>query len=219
MPRRAASSRQLLLRRNECFPTNKFDVSGVAGLFLTYFTIGTEYTLNGFKRLLTLGTVAKAYSYIQSIIAEEGPFNGIIGFSQGPAVAACVVAHHAKTHPLRTAILLVSMRHIRMWFATLQIWRVSVLGAREKWLGHNSDRNTIGRKDQWFDEGLQLFAFMQCERPEDVQPRAGEFSREDGDRCNGRHNSINNNASWVLAIRQGRSGNFALLYSRPLEER
>ena len=38
--------------------------------------------------------------YIEEIIEEEGPFDGVVGFSQGAALAASIMLEHAKTNPL-----------------------------------------------------------------------------------------------------------------------
>ena len=43
--------------------------------------------------------VRQAQAYIEEIIGEEGPFDGVIGFSQGAALAASYMLEHAKTHP------------------------------------------------------------------------------------------------------------------------
>lgn len=43
--------------------------------------------------------VKQAQAYIEEIIEEEGPFDGVIGFSQGAALAASIMLEHAKTNP------------------------------------------------------------------------------------------------------------------------
>ncbi|KAI9736148.1 MAG: hypothetical protein M1834_001032 [Cirrosporium novae-zelandiae] len=45
-------------------------------------------------------TVAEAHALVQEVIEDEGPFDGIIGFSQGAALAASILIHHAQEHPL-----------------------------------------------------------------------------------------------------------------------
>jgi len=44
--------------------------------------------------------VKQAKTYIEEIIEEEGPFDGVVGFSQGAALAASIMLEHAKTNPL-----------------------------------------------------------------------------------------------------------------------
>lgn len=43
--------------------------------------------------------VEAAQSYIHEIIEEEGPFDGVIGFSQGAALAASLILEHQKSYP------------------------------------------------------------------------------------------------------------------------
>ena len=48
-------------------------------------------------------SVDDAYSLIYETIEEEGPFDGILGFSHGGATAYGFLAHHAKHHPFQPA--------------------------------------------------------------------------------------------------------------------
>ncbi|KAF3057733.1 FSH1 domain-containing protein [Trichoderma simmonsii] len=43
--------------------------------------------------------VQRAVDLVKEVVLEEGPFDGVIGFSQGAAVAATVIAHEAKLNP------------------------------------------------------------------------------------------------------------------------
>ena len=43
--------------------------------------------------------VEAAQSFIHEIIEEEGPFDGVIGFSQGAALAASLIFEHQKNNP------------------------------------------------------------------------------------------------------------------------
>ena len=45
-------------------------------------------------------SVAEAYSLIYSVLEEEGPFDGVIGFSHGATLAFAFLMHHAKNNPL-----------------------------------------------------------------------------------------------------------------------
>ncbi|KAL9093842.1 MAG: hypothetical protein Q9165_003765 [Trypethelium subeluteriae] len=47
-----------------------------------------------------LASVSSAYQLLYDIIEEEGPFDGILGFSQGATLAAAFLLHHAKKNPL-----------------------------------------------------------------------------------------------------------------------
>lgn len=43
--------------------------------------------------------IPQAHDLINEIIAEEGPFDGVLGFSQGATVAASLLLQHAIDHP------------------------------------------------------------------------------------------------------------------------
>ncbi|KAJ5788008.1 hypothetical protein N7457_002998 [Penicillium paradoxum] len=43
--------------------------------------------------------VWNAYNLIMDVVREEGPFDGVIAFSQGAAVAATIIAHEAEVNP------------------------------------------------------------------------------------------------------------------------
>ena len=43
--------------------------------------------------------VENAQDYVLGIIEEEGPFDGVMGFSQGAALAASLILEQRKTHP------------------------------------------------------------------------------------------------------------------------
>lgn len=47
-----------------------------------------------------LASVSAAYQLIYDIIEEEGPFDGILGFSQGATLATAFLLHHAEQCPL-----------------------------------------------------------------------------------------------------------------------
>ncbi|KAJ5670622.1 uncharacterized protein N7477_005985 [Penicillium maclennaniae] len=41
----------------------------------------------------------EAFEHVLNIIATQGPFDAVMGFSQGAALASALIAHQAKTHP------------------------------------------------------------------------------------------------------------------------
>ncbi|KAJ6095351.1 hypothetical protein N7486_006097 [Penicillium sp. IBT 16267x] len=54
---------------------------------------------NHYERNTTPGsTVAQAIEHTQNIIAKEGPFDAVLGFSQGAALAATMIIQHAKAN-------------------------------------------------------------------------------------------------------------------------
>ncbi|KAI9660963.1 MAG: hypothetical protein M1821_009290 [Bathelium mastoideum] len=48
----------------------------------------------------SMRSVKAAHEYIGEIIEDEGPFDAVIGFSQGAALAASVILYHQIEHPL-----------------------------------------------------------------------------------------------------------------------
>jgi len=53
-----------------------------------------------YYNLPTPALVQQAHEYILDIMDEEGPFDGVIGFSQGAALAASMILQHAKACPM-----------------------------------------------------------------------------------------------------------------------
>ena len=51
------------------------------------------------SQLATDDLVRQGQTYIEEIIGEEGPFDRVIGFSQGAALAASIMLEHAKIDP------------------------------------------------------------------------------------------------------------------------
>lgn len=43
--------------------------------------------------------LARAIEHTHKFMDREGPFDAVMGFSQGSALAASLVIHHAQTHP------------------------------------------------------------------------------------------------------------------------
>ena len=43
--------------------------------------------------------VYTAYTYLYEVIQKEGPFDGVIGFSQGAVISVALLLHHAQKHP------------------------------------------------------------------------------------------------------------------------
>ena len=61
----------------------------------------------------------EAYDLMYNIIDEEGPFDGVLGFSHGGTLASGFLIHHAKTNPyiappFRCAVFLNSLPPFRM---------------------------------------------------------------------------------------------------------
>ncbi len=64
-------------------------------------------------------SLSEAYEHLSETIEQEGPFDGILGFSHGGTLAAGFLAHHAKTHPyisapFRCAVFISSLPPFRL---------------------------------------------------------------------------------------------------------
>lgn len=52
------------------------------------------------RKLVDSESAKQALNYVQDIIAEDGPFDGIVGFSEGAAIALALLLRHATENPL-----------------------------------------------------------------------------------------------------------------------
>jgi len=64
-------------------------------------------------------SMMEAYELMYDIIEEEGPFDGVLGFSHGGTLASGFLIHHAKTNPyeappFRCAVFMNSLPPFRM---------------------------------------------------------------------------------------------------------
>ena len=50
--------------------------------------------------LPTPNLVRQAHEFVREVMEEDGPFDGVIGFSQGAALASSMMLQHAKSNPL-----------------------------------------------------------------------------------------------------------------------
>lgn len=55
------------------------------------------------NKLVDYESAKQALDFVQDIIVEDGPFDGIMGFSQGAALALALLLRHATDHPLDPA--------------------------------------------------------------------------------------------------------------------
>jgi len=53
--------------------------------------------------LVDYESAKQAMEFVQDIIVEDGPFDGIMGFSQGAALALALLLQHSTDHPLDPA--------------------------------------------------------------------------------------------------------------------
>lgn len=77
------------------------DMTGVfPGPYYSWCSLSPDNTLVDYK------SVKEALDFVLDIIVEDGPFDGIMGFSQGAALALALVLRYATEHPLDPAYAL-----------------------------------------------------------------------------------------------------------------
>jgi hypothetical protein len=73
---------------------------GVQGIYDGPFYSFYDWSTSNAEEAPSAGSLEDAYSLIYQTIEDEGPFDGILGFSQGSATAYGFLAHHASKRPL-----------------------------------------------------------------------------------------------------------------------
>jgi hypothetical protein len=117
------------------------------------------YTWDFVKRVPPRETLTEAIEGVLSIIAEDGPFDGVIGFSQGCAVASSVVAHYSNQHPFepqtnlfKFAVFICGSRPFT--YDGTELLDSSVHGQTIQ----IPTAHIVGRKDPWYGESLGLYS-------------------------------------------------------------
>lgn len=97
------------------------DIESEPGPGIAGFYDGPFYSYYKFPRSFSDddSSLLEAYNLLYEIIADEGPFDGILGFSHGGTLAAGFLIHHAKLYPrepplFRCAIFINSLPPFRM---------------------------------------------------------------------------------------------------------
>ena len=97
------------------------DVDSEPGPGIEGFYEGPFYSYYKFPRAFDDSdeSMLSAYELLYDILEEEGPFDGVLGFSHGGTLASGFLMHHAKTRPFdpspfRCAIFMNSLPPFRM---------------------------------------------------------------------------------------------------------
>lgn len=117
------------------------------------------YTWDFAKRVPPRETVTDAIESILSIIEEDGPFDGLIGFSQGCAVASALLAHYSTLHPcepqtnlFKFAVFICGSRPFNYYGS--ELLDASVHGQ----VIQIPTAHVVGRNDPWYKESLGLYS-------------------------------------------------------------
>ncbi|KAJ5729752.1 uncharacterized protein N7483_004260 [Penicillium malachiteum] len=105
-------------------------------------------------------TVGEAIEHTQRFIEEQGPFDAVMGFSQGAALAAAMIIEHAKTHPgqpplFRAAVFLCGASPwessgLMLIHPTPDTYPINIPTA-----------NVVGRQDPIYEASMKLYGL--CE--------------------------------------------------------
>ncbi|KKK20795.1 hypothetical protein ARAM_003824, partial [Aspergillus rambellii] len=101
------------------------EVDSVPGPGIEGFHEGPYYSYYHFPQPLSTPSEAAtesllhAYDRLYRVLAEDGPFDGLLGFSHGGTLAAGFLIHHAKLHPhsdppVRCAVFINALPPFRM---------------------------------------------------------------------------------------------------------
>ncbi len=100
--------------------------------------------------------VRAGYEFIYKVIEEQGPFDGVMGFSQGAAISLSFIMHHAELHPEEES---------RMPFRFMVLFSCPYLPPKDEdgsiipWgKTHVPSLHLVGQEDEeWFEGGMATY--------------------------------------------------------------
>ncbi|KAJ5372915.1 Serine hydrolase FSH [Penicillium concentricum] len=101
-------------------------------------------------------SIHEAFDHTKNFIAKEGPFDAVIGFSQGAALAASLLIHQSKNYPAEPSLFraAVFICGAAPWDSTgLQ----HILPQPNTYPISIPTANIVGKADALFPEGIRLF--------------------------------------------------------------
>ncbi|BCR89671.1 uncharacterized protein ACHE_50869S [Aspergillus chevalieri] len=109
-------------------------------------------------------TLSTALQYTLSIIEKEGPFDAVMGFSQGAALACSLLIHHAKTHPDESPLF-----KMAVFICGATVWDVdNGLEALQPTPGTSAvgipTVHIVGKQDPLYAEGKKLYGLCEPEK-------------------------------------------------------
>ena len=99
-------------------------------------------------------TVLEAFEHTKGIIATQGPFDGVLGFSQGAALAASLIIHHSKTRPAEPPLF-----RVAVFICGAGPWESTGsqhIKSREYPIGIPT-ANIVGKLDSLYSESMGLY--------------------------------------------------------------
>lgn len=80
-------------------PNEVDEAPGVAAYYAGPYLGWLEFPNAGPDEAVPRATLDAAMEYIDEIVEEDGPFNGVLGFSQGATMAFCYLHHRMRMRP------------------------------------------------------------------------------------------------------------------------
>lgn len=136
--------------------------------------------------------LAKAIEYTHEYMAREGPFDAVMGFSQGGALAASLIMHHAQTRPNEAPLfkLAVFICSDRPYEATGTQYVTASPGTYPISM---PTVNIVGKKDHIYDLSMEVYKL--CDPSQAVFFDHGEDHRIPFD--------MENTSRMVAAVEEG----------------
>ncbi|KAJ5895850.1 uncharacterized protein N7473_005249 [Penicillium subrubescens] len=110
--------------------------------------------------VLPSAQLTEAFEHIQRAIDNEGPFDAVMGFSQGAALAAALIAHHTKTNPTAPPIF-----RAAVFLCGGLPWEssgmVRLAPQQDTWPINIPTAHVVGKLDPLYPESMKLYAL--CE--------------------------------------------------------
>ncbi|KAJ5484809.1 hypothetical protein N7539_004797 [Penicillium diatomitis] len=104
--------------------------------------------------------LAEAFEHVQRAIKREGPFDAVMGFSQGAALAAALIAHDAKENPSGPPLF-----RAGVFICSASPWESSGLERIESkpdtWAIIVPTAHIVGNLDSLYPESMKLYSI--CE--------------------------------------------------------
>ncbi|RKL46584.1 hypothetical protein BFJ70_g3071 [Fusarium oxysporum] len=116
------------------------------------------YLWDHLQKIPPAQTATNAIDNVLDIIAEEGPFDGVVGFSQGAAITASVLAHYSKKNPLEPQTNLFKFAMFICGSKPFTYDGMNRIDQCGKPVVQIPTAHVVGKKDQWYKESLGLFA-------------------------------------------------------------
>ena len=128
-------------------PNSNPELEGIVdGPFYNHYTRGTSPG----------STVLEAFDHTKQFIAEEGPFDAVIGFSQGAALAAALLIHQSKTYPDEPPLF-----RAAVFICSAMPWESSgleqITPQPDTYPITIPTANIVGKADALYPEGVKLF--------------------------------------------------------------